>query len=88
MGRVMKERTGPLRSGNLRGLSVGYDSKSFRVCTLVKSFPIWSREVPGNVWVDVWVEILSQVKSSSYVVSSSPVWTSTERTPSPFLDHS
>ena len=41
MGRVMKERTGPLRSGNLRGLSVGgHDLKSFRVRNLVKSIPV------------------------------------------------
>jgi len=37
------------------------------------------------VWVDVWVEILSQVEGSSQKVSTSPFGTATGRTPSPFI---
>ena len=44
----------------------------------------WFQEVPRNVWVDVWVEILSQVESSSQRVSYGPIWTLTESSPSPY----
>ena len=36
------------------------------------------------MWVEVWVEDLIQLESWSQVVSSTPIWHSTERTPSPF----
>ena len=39
---------------------------------------------PDKVLGEMLGESLSQVESSSHVVSSSPIWTSTERTPSPF----
>ena len=45
-----------------------------------------TQEVPSEVLGEMLGESLSQVDSSSHVVSSSPIWTSTERTPSPFLD--
>mgnify|MGYP003109517765 CR=1 FL=1 len=44
----------------------------------------WFQEVPSKVLGEMLGESLSQVESSSHVVSSSPIWTSTERTPSPF----
>ena len=44
------------------------------------------QKVPLKVLGEVLGESLSQVESSSHVVSSSPIWTSTERTPSLFLN--
>ena len=44
----------------------------------------WSQEVPLKVLGEMLGESLSQVKSWSQVVSSSPVWNPTERTPSPY----
>ena len=44
----------------------------------------WVQEVPPKVLGEMLGESLSQVKSSSHVVSSSPIWNPTERTPSPF----
>ena len=45
---------------------------------------LWSQEVPSKVLGEMLGESLSQLESSSQVVSISPIWTSTERTPSPF----
>ena len=46
----------------------------------------WFQEVLLKVLGEMLGESLSQVESSSHVVSSSPIWTSTERTPSPCLE--
>ena len=46
---------------------------------------LWSQVVPSAVLGEMLGESLSQVEGSSQVVSSSPIWTLTERTPSPFL---
>ena len=46
---------------------------------------LWSEVVPSAVLGGMLGESLSQVEGSSQVVSSSPIWTLTERTPSPFL---
>ena len=45
---------------------------------------LWFQEVPSKVLGEMLGESLSQLKSWSQVVSSSPIWTLTERTPSPF----
>ena len=47
-------------------------------CGYLRGLFLWSREVPSKVWLDLWVEILSQVVSSSLVVSCSPIWPPTE----------
>ena len=44
-----------------------------------------SQEVTSKVLGEMLGESLSQVESSSHVVSSSPIWNSTERTPSPLV---
>ena len=43
------------------------------------------QEVPSKVLGEMLGESLFQVESWSQVVSSSPIWELTERTPSPFL---
>ena len=43
------------------------------------------QEVLRSVWVDVWVEIKDDFVKRSRGVPGSPIWTSTLRTPSPFL---